>query len=242
MNSIYQRYIKRVLDVVFSSIILVGFSWLFLLIYLLVRLRIGSPVIFKQVRPGKFSDNNQTERLFLMYKFRTMTNDCDEKGVPLPDELRLTRFGKFLRSTSLDELPEMINILKGDMSFVGPRPQLVRDMVFMSQEERQRHLVKPGLTGLAQIKGRNSITWKKKLDYDIKYINNISLLNDIKIIIATALKLLINKNRSAEIDVTDDYGVSLLKKNEISREYFDEMMNKAHSLEVEFRRKSDGKI
>src|SRR5690554_2980702 len=152
-QGIYQRYLKRPMDFILSLIALIVLSPVLLVTALLVKIKLGSPVIFKQQRPGL------NEKIFTMYKFRTMTDERDENGELLPDSVRLTRFGKFLRSTSLDELPELFNILKGDMSIVGPRPQLVRDMVFMTSEQRKRHDVLPGLTGWAQVNGRNNITW-----------------------------------------------------------------------------------
>ena len=163
-NSFYTRYSKRFLDIVCSLLAILAFSWLYLIIALLVRWKLGSPILFTQLRPGK------DERIFKMYKFRTMTDARDEKGELLPDEVRLTPFGKWLRATSLDELPEAFNILKGDMSIIGPRPQLVRDMVFMTNEQRKRHTVRPGLSGLAQVNGRNDIDWVDKLAWDLKYI------------------------------------------------------------------------
>ena len=156
---------------------------LMLIIYILVRVKLGKPAIFKQERPGK------DEKIFTLYKFRTMTDEKDENGNLLPDEQRLTKFGKMLRSTSLDELPELVNIIKGDMSIVGPRPLLVEYLPLYTEEQKKRHLVKPGLTGLAQISGRNAITWKQKFKEDIEYINNITLWNDIKIIFKTIIKV-----------------------------------------------------
>lgn len=149
----YRKYFKRPLDFIMALVGLVVLSPVLLIIAVLVRIKLGSPVIFKQPRPGL------NEKIFTLYKFRTMTDERDENGEPLPDEVRLTPFGKWLRSTSLDELPELWNILRGDMSFVGPRPQLVRDMVFMTPEQRRRHVVRPGLTGWAQVNGRNNISW-----------------------------------------------------------------------------------
>ena len=167
---IYEKYIKRLLDIVLSLCAIIVLSPVMLITALLVRIKLGSPVIFCQQRPGKIDSKTGKEKIFKMYKFRSMTDARDEDGELLPDEVRLTKFGKALRSTSLDELPELFNILKGDMSIVGPRPQLVRDMVFMSAEQRQRHLVRQGLTGLAQINGRNAIDWEEKLEWDLRYI------------------------------------------------------------------------
>ncbi|AGC67169.1 putative sugar transferase EpsL [Thermoclostridium stercorarium subsp. stercorarium DSM 8532] len=168
----YRKYRKRIMDIVMSLIAIIILSPVLLLIAALVKIKLGSPVIFKQKRPGL------NEKIFTLYKFRTMTDARDENGMLLPDNVRLTRFGRMLRSTSLDELPELFNILKGDMSFVGPRPQLVKDLVFMTPQQRKRHSVLPGLTGWAQINGRNGITWEEKLELDLEYIKNISFFKD----------------------------------------------------------------
>lgn len=165
---IYGRFIKRPMDFILSLIAIIVLSPVFLIVSILVKTKLGSPVLFKQKRPGL------NEEVFMMYKFRTMTDERDADGELLSDDIRLTKFGKFLRSTSLDELPELFNILKGDMSIVGPRPQLVRDMVFMTPEQRKRHSVLPGLTGWAQVNGRNCVTWEEKLNFDLQYINDIS--------------------------------------------------------------------
>ena len=159
-KSFYERYIKRILDITFALLAIIIFGWLFIIVAVLVKLKMGSPVVFKQPRPGIIDPKTGRERIFNMYKFRTMSDKKDKNGNLLPDEQRLGRFGRTLRSTSLDELLEVFNILKGDMSIIGPRPQLVRDMVFMTDEQRSRHTVKPGLSGLAQVKGRNAITWE----------------------------------------------------------------------------------
>ena len=164
----YRKYIKRILDFTLSLIALIVLSPILLITAILVKIKLGSPIIFKQQRPGK------NEKIFTLYKFRTMTDKKDEEGNLLPDEQRITKFGKILRSTSIDELPELINILKGDMSIVGPRPQLIRDMLFMTEEQRKRHDVRQGLTGLAQINGRNNLTWEEKIEYDLEYIKNIT--------------------------------------------------------------------
>ena len=179
----YAKYIKRILDFTLSLLALIVLSPLMLIIYILVRIKLGKPAIFKQKRPGK------DEKIFTLYKFRTMTDEKDEKGNLLPDEKRLTKFGKFLRSTSLDELPELINIIKGDMAIVGPRPLLVEYLDYYTDEEKHRHDVRPGLTGLAQVSGRNTITWEEKFKQDNKYIKNITSINDIKIIIKTIGKV-----------------------------------------------------
>lgn len=167
---VYERYFKRPLDCVIAVGALIVFAPLLVIIAMLVKLKLGSPVIFAQMRPGLINHQTGKEKIFKLYKFRTMTDERNCEGELLPDEMRLTGFGAWLRSTSLDELPELFNILKGDMAIVGPRPQLVRDMVFMSKEQRERHTVRPGLTGLAQIRGRNTLSWGKKLYSDLEYI------------------------------------------------------------------------
>lgn len=177
----YAKYIKRILDFILSLIALIVLSPVLLVVAILVRIKLGSPIIFKQQRPGK------DEKIFTLYKFRTMTDKKDENGNLLPDSERLTKFGKVLRSTSLDELPELVNILKGDMSIVGPRPLLVKYLPYYTEEERHRHDVRPGLTGLAQVSGRNTISWKEKFDKDIEYVNNISFFNDYSVIIKTVI-------------------------------------------------------
>lgn len=188
----YKKCIKRILDFTLSLIALIVLSPILLVVAILVRIKLGSPVIFKQQRPGK------DEKIFTLYKFRTMTDKKDEEGNLLPDSERLTRFGKMLRSTSLDELPELINILKGDMSIVGPRPLLVEYLELYNEEQKHRHDVRPGLTGLAQVSGRNSLTWEEKFKEDIQYIENISLIGDIKIILKTVIKVFKREGISQE--------------------------------------------
>ena len=188
----YRKYIKRILDFILSLIALIILSPILLVIAILVRIKLGSPVIFKQERPGL------NEKIFTLYKFRTMTDKKDKEGNLLPDSERLTRFGKMLRSTSLDELPELINILKGDMSIVGPRPLLVEYLELYNEEQKHRHDVRPGLTGLAQVSGRNSLTWEEKFKEDIQYIENISLIGDIKIILKTVIKVFKREGISQE--------------------------------------------
>lgn len=178
----YAKYIKRTLDLILSLMALIVLMPLMIIIGILVRINLGSPIIFKQKRPGK------NEKVFTLYKFRTMTDKRDIDGNLLPDEYRLTKFGKFLRSTSLDELPELINIIKGDMAIVGPRPLLVEYLPYYTEEEKHRHDVRPGLTGLAQVNGRNTISWEEKLKYDTKYIKEISFYSDLKIIFKTIKK------------------------------------------------------
>lgn len=195
-KGIYEKYIKRILDFTLSLIALICLSPILLIVAILVRVKLGSPIIFKQQRPGK------DEKIFTLYKFRTMTDEKDEKGNLLPDSQRLTKFGKFLRSTSLDELPELFNILKGDMSIVGPRPLLVEYLPLYNEEQKHRHDVRPGLTGLAQISGRNAITWEEKFEKDIEYVHNISFIWDLKIIINTAVKVFKREGISQEGNVT----------------------------------------
>ena len=180
----YRKFIKRLLDILLSLLILVCFCWLYIILAILVRVKLGSPVLFKQPRPGK------DEKIFNMYKFRTMTDEKDENGNLLPDEVRLTAFGKKLRSTSLDELPEFFNILKGDMSFIGPRPLLVKYLPYYNERESLRHSVRPGLTGYAQAHGRNAISWEKKFEYDVWYVEHLTFLTDIKVIIDTVKTVL----------------------------------------------------
>lgn len=181
---IYERFFKRFLDIFCSLMALIFLGWLLLIVAILVRVKLGSPVLFKQERPGK------NEKIFKLYKFRTMTNEKDENGNLLPDNVRLTKFGRFLRKTSLDELPEIINILKGDMSIIGPRPLLVSYLPYYDENEKRRHDVRPGLTGWAQVNGRNFVNWDNRLAYDIEYVDKITFAIDIKILFKTAFKFL----------------------------------------------------
>lgn len=178
-SGFYEKCIKRIIDIFCSLIVLLLFWWLYIIVALLVRTKLGSPILFKQPRPGK------NEKIFDMYKFRTMTDERNKNGKLLSDERRLTEFGKTLRATSLDELPEIFNILKGDMSLIGPRPLLVKYLPRYNEEQRHRHDVKPGLTGYAQVHGRNSVSWEEKFKMDVWYVNHISLGTDIKIILDT---------------------------------------------------------
>jgi len=181
-DSFYCKYIKRILDICCALSAIIVFSWLYVIIAVLVKIKLGSPIIFKQSRPGKNGE------IFNLYKFRTMTDDRDEDGTLLPDSARLTKFGKILRSTSLDELPEAWNILCGDMSVIGPRPLLVEYLNYYSEVEKHRHDVRPGLSGLAQVSGRNEITWEDKFRKDLEYVENVSMLFDIRIILLTVKK------------------------------------------------------
>lgn len=206
----YKKYIKRLLDIILSFLALIILSPVLLIVAILVKIKLGSPIIFKQQRPGL------NEKIFNMYKFRTMTDEKDKFGDFLPDSERLTKFGKFLRSTSLDELPELWNILKGDMSIVGPRPQLIRDMVFMSLEQRKRHIIRQGLTGLAQVNGRNNITWEEKINYDLEYVNDINFISDVKIFLKTIVNVFTKKDISTSgMETAEDLGDYLLRVGKI---------------------------
>lgn len=228
-QGIYERYVKRILDIVCALAALIVFCWLYAILAILVRIKLGSPVLFTQPRPGK------DEKIFKLYKFRSMTDARDENGNLLPDEIRLTSFGKALRATSLDELPEAINILRGDMSVIGPRPQLVRDMVFMTPEQRQRHTVRPGLSGLAQTRGRNAISWDGKLATDLEYIQNVTFLGDLKIIFDTVKQVFFGEkgledSNIDEVDLTDDFGDYLLKAGRVDKEEYERKQAEARGL------------
>lgn len=221
----YEKYIKRFLDIICAFLALIIFGWLYILIAILVKVNLGSPIIFKQPRPGK------NEEIFNLYKFRTMTDERDKNGDLLPDNIRLTKFGAWLRNSSLDEIPEAFNILKGDMSVIGPRPQLVRDMVFMTPEQRQRHTAKPGLSGLAQVSGRNAISWNGKLEMDIEYIDNVSFFKDFVIVVKTILKAFITHEGADSVEEGEtDYGEYLLKSKKITEEYYEMKMQEAEML------------
>ena len=197
-KTFYQLFGKRILDILLSGIALIVLSPIILIVGILVRIKLGSPIIFKQERPGT------SEKIFSMYKFRTMTDERDHNGEYLPDEIRLTKFGKMLRATSLDELPELWNILKGDMSIVGPRPLLVEYLPLYSEKQRKRHNVKPGLTGLAQVNGRNAISWEEKFEYDYLYIEDYSFTKDISIIWHTIKKVLKHDGITSNSSVTNE--------------------------------------
>lgn len=202
----YPKYGKRLLDIIASSTALILLSPLMIYLAWKIKKNLGSPVLFSQIRPGK------KNKLFRLYKFRSMTDARDEEGNLLPDEMRMTDFGRKLRATSLDELPELFNILKGDMSLVGPRPQLVRDMVFFTEKEMHRQDVTPGLTGLAQISGRNNIDWKERFAYDLQYIGNISLLGDLRMIWRTVFKVSQQEDIATDgMETSEDYGDWLLR-------------------------------
>lgn len=192
----YERYIKRLLDIICALLAIVVFWWLYAIIAILVRVKLGSPVLFKQPRPGK------DEKIFHLYKFRTMTDERDENGELLPDEVRLTKFGKWLRSTSMDELPEVFNILKGDMSVIGPRPLLVKYLPYYSEEQHRRHEVRPGLSGYAQAHGRNGVSWDDKFAMDLQYVDHITFLGDVKIVVDTVLSVVKKEGISSETSAT----------------------------------------
>lgn len=195
----YEKYIKRPLDCVLAACALILLSPVLLVVAILVRLKLGAPVIFHQERPGK------DERIFRLCKFRTMTDERDERGELLPDAERLTRFGAVLRRTSLDELPELVNILKGDMAIVGPRPLLVRYLPYYTAREKRRHEVRPGLTGLAQVSGRNYVGWDKRLDLDVRYAERITFRGDLQIIFRTVRSVLFQKDVAVDTDTTEQY-------------------------------------
>lgn len=222
----YRNYFKRVLDIICSLGFILCFWWLYIAVAILVKRKLGSPVIFKQQRPGL------NGKIFTMYKFRSMTDAKDKDGKLLSDAERLPKFGQLLRATSLDEIPEFINVLKGDMSLIGPRPQLVRDMVFMSEEQLKRHNVRPGITGLAQVSGRNAISWEDKLNYDLVYIENITFLNDVKISIETIKKAFIRQEGITEerMATAEDFGDYLLRTDKISKNYYDLRQEEAIEL------------
>ena len=227
----YEKYIKRLLDIICSLLAITIFSWLYIIIAVIVRIKMGKPVLFKQPRPGMIDPKTGKERIFDMYKFRTMSDARDEKGNLLPDEVRLGKFGKALRATSLDELPEAFNILRGEMSLIGPRPQLVRDMVFMSDKQRMRHTAKPGLTGLAQVKGRNAITWEDKLDWDLKYIEKVSFIGDVKILFQTVAAVFKRSGITDGENATAlDYGDALLKAGKVSMAEYDDLQMLAKEI------------
>ena len=195
-KGIYVLFIKRLLDILLSLMVLVCFCWLYAIVAILVRVKLGSPVIFKQPRPGK------DEKIFTLYKFRTMTDAKDENGNLLPDEDRLPEFGKKLRATSLDELPELFNILKGDMSLVGPRPLLVKYLPLYNDEQRRRHDVRPGLTGWAQVNGRNLLSWEDKFEKDVYYVDHQSFLLDLKILFMTVAVVFKHDDINSATDAT----------------------------------------
>lgn len=228
---IYEKYVKRVIDIICATGAIVVFSPLYLGVSLLVRVKLGSPVLFTQDRPGLVGPDGK-ETVFKMYKFRSMTDERDENGELLPDEVRLTKFGQWLRNTSLDELPEAFNILNGTMSVIGPRPQLVRDMVFMTEEQRMRHTAKPGLSGLAQVNGRNAISWEDKIEWDLKYIQKVSFKEDLRIIFATVKKAFIKQEGITQDDMAtaEDLGDYLLRSGKVDKSEYEEKQHIAKRI------------
>lgn len=227
----YERYVKRVIDITCATGALVVFCPLYLSVGMLVKLKLGSPVLFTQDRPGLIGLDGK-ETVFKMYKFRTMTNERGENGELLPDELRLTKFGKWLRNTSLDELPEALNIFNGTMSVIGPRPQLVRDMTFMTKEQRMRHTAKPGLSGLAQVNGRNAISWEDKIGWDLKYIEKVSFAKDMKIVFLTVKKVFFEHDGITQDDMAtaEDLGDYLLRTEKVDKVTYERKQAEAKSI------------
>ena len=227
----YARFFKRLLDFLLSLIALSVLSPFLIIFIIIGAIAMRGNPFFTQLRPGKINKKTGKERIFKLIKFRTMTNAKDKNGNLLPDEKRLTAYGKFLRSTSIDELPELINILIGDMSIVGPRPQLVRDMVFMTQEQRRRHIATPGLTGLAQCSGRNNITWEQKFEYDLEYIKKITFIGDVKILLKTVGKVLKREDTVREGTVSDmDFGDWLITEGKVTQETYELKQEEAKDL------------
>lgn len=227
----YARFWKRIIDFTLSLIAFIILSPILLVLVIVGAIKMKGNPFFVQLRPGLIDSKTGQERIFKLIKLRTMTNEKDKEGNLLPDEKRLTAYGKFLRSTSADELFELVNIMKGDMSIVGPRPQLVRDMVFMTDEQRRRHTVRPGLTGLAQCNGRNNMTWEKKFEYDLQYIDKITFVGDLKIIGQTVFKVLKRDGINEEgMDTAMDFGDYLLQKGAIEQDYYDAKQREAKEL------------
>ena len=217
----YAKFFKRIIDFTLSLIALIALSPILLILIIVTAIAMKGNPFFTQLRPGKIDKKTGKEKIFKLIKFRTMSNAKDKDGNLLPDDVRLNRFGKILRSTSLDELPELINILKGDMAIIGPRPQLVRDMVFMTSEERKRHVVRPGLSGLAQCNGRNNISWEKKFEYDLQYIQKITFIGDFKIIIKTIVKVFEKEGISADgMETALDLGDYLLQQGKLTQKEY----------------------
>lgn len=226
----YARFFKRFFDFILSLVAVSVLSPILLILIIVGAIAMHGNPFFVQKRPGKIGKNGE-EKIFSLLKFRTMSNKKDENGNFLPDEVRLNKYGRFLRSTSLDELPELFNILKGDMAIIGPRPQLVRDMVFMTEEQRRRHSVRPGLSGLAQVNGRNNITWEEKFAWDLQYIQHITFIGDIKIIFKTVVKTFKREDTVREGTASDiDFGDWLIAEGKIDHETYEEKQAEAKEL------------
>ena len=224
--TVYSKYIKRILDVICSLAAIIVFSWLYLILIILGTVFMRGNPFFVQERPGK------DERIFKMIKFRTMDNRRDREGKLLPDKERVNKYGHFLRATSLDELPEAFNILVGDMSVVGPRPQLVRDMVFMTDEQRKRHTVRPGLSGLAQVNGRNDIDWEEKFDWDLVYLKRITFWGDFKIVVKTVKQAFFKREGAVvgNLSTAEDFGDYLLSRGKVDKLTYDQKQESAKEL------------
>lgn len=201
-KGLYALFFKRLMDIVFSLLVIILFCWLYIIIAILVRIKLGTPILFKQDRPGKIDPKTGKESIFCLYKFRTMTDAKDENGNLLPDSVRLTTFGSWLRRTSMDEIPEAFNILKGDMSLIGPRPLLVRYLDRYNEEQHHRHDVRPGLTGYAQAHGRNGVSWEDRFAMDVWYTKNVTFVNDVRIILDTIKTVLKHEGISSETSAT----------------------------------------
>lgn len=228
----YRHFFKRVLDIFLSGLAMLILSPVLIVLCVLVAIFLGRPILFKQVRPG------YKNKLFCLQKFRTMTNECDSEGNLLPDSERMTKFGRFLRSSSLDELPELWNIFTGKMSIVGPRPQLVKDMVFFDEDVQKRQTVRPGLTGLAQVSGRNNATWEERFECDLKYVEKITFFRDVKIIFKTVGKVFSRSDIATDgMDTSEDYGDYLLRLGKIDQAEYDEKVAKSKELIKEFLKK-----
>lgn len=230
----YAKYFKRAMDFTLSLIALVVLSPILIILIAVGAVAMRGNPFFTQQRPGKIDENTGREKIFKLIKFRTMSNAKDKNGNLLPDDVRLNKYGKFLRSTSLDELPELLNILKGDMSIVGPRPFLVRDVVFMSEKQRRRHDIRPGLTGLAQVNGRNNITWEQKIEYDLEYKDGrkgITFIGDVKIVLQTVGKVLKRSDTVREGTESDlDFGDWLMAEGKVDTETYDAKQKEAKEL------------